>query len=101
MQSKRDFSKTDASEYEIPFGIHKGTKLKDLPDSYLLFLSEGNPYGKIKEYIDENIDAIIANVNKNRHYNKVDKNDYVEVSHNAKSSFVHRLSDEDMAKIVK
>jgi uncharacterized protein (DUF3820 family) len=73
MEIKKDSNPSDAGEYVIPFGVHKGTKLKYLPDKYLYFLSQGDCYGKIKEYIDENIDAIIANVNRGRYYNKVEK----------------------------
>ena len=57
----------------MPFGRHKGSKLKDVPDDYLLFLHQAgiNPkYYELEEYIKENLDAIKANVNKNRWYNK-------------------------------
>ena len=46
-------------ETVMPFGIHKGTKLANVPNSYLLGLHEnGRPYGAMKDYIDENLDAI-------------------------------------------
>jgi hypothetical protein len=59
-------------EYIITFGKHKGKKLKDVPDEYLYYLSQGSIYGPIKTYIDDNYDAIVANVNRNRYYNKVE-----------------------------
>jgi uncharacterized protein (DUF3820 family) len=101
METKGELHKSDAGEYKIPFGIHKGTKLKDLPDSYLYFLSQGNCYGKIKEYTDDNIEAIIANVNKNRHYNKATIDAIPHDTRYAEHNLVMKLSDEEMKKIVK
>lgn len=47
----------------MPFGKHKGTKMANVPDSYLLWLHETNKCGPdVKGYIDENIEAIKANV---------------------------------------
>lgn len=53
----------------MPFGEYKGRKFKDVPDSYLLFLYEKSReeggrklFGELKEYINDNIDAIKSNV---------------------------------------
>ena len=63
-------------DYIIKFGKYKGKKLKDIPDSYLLFLwgDEGKELYEntpLKKYIRDNLDAIKANINRNRWYNKV------------------------------
>ena len=62
-------------DYVINFGKHKGKKVKDIPDDYLLFLWGDNGKGlyegsPLKRYIADNIDAIKANVNRNKWYNK-------------------------------
>ena len=57
----------------MPFGKYKDRKIKDVPDDYLLYLYQSgiNPkYYELEEYIEENLDAIKANVNRNRWYNK-------------------------------
>ena len=53
----------------MPFGEHKGKKFKDVPDSYLLYLYESSKevggrklFGELKEYINDNLDAIKSNV---------------------------------------
>jgi uncharacterized protein (DUF3820 family) len=52
---------TDESFME--FGIHKGKKLAEVPDRYLLGLyNSGKCFGPIKTYIGENLDAIKANI---------------------------------------
>lgn len=57
----------------MPFGKYKGKKLSDIPDDYFLWLHGVgiNPkYYELEEYIEENLDAFKANVNRNRWYNK-------------------------------
>jgi uncharacterized protein (DUF3820 family) len=47
----------------MPFGVHKGKKLKDVPDDYLLFLYQStNIYGELKDYIKDNLEAIKENI---------------------------------------
>ena len=41
------------------FGKYKGTKLANVPDEYLLYLYNNNKaYGKLKEYIENNLDNL-------------------------------------------
>jgi uncharacterized protein (DUF3820 family) len=43
----------------MPFGKYKGRKLADVPARYLLWLYEGEMRdGPLKRYIDDNIDAL-------------------------------------------
>ncbi len=43
----------------MPFGIHKGKQLEQVPDEYLIWLYENNKcYGELKEYIEDNLDII-------------------------------------------
>lgn len=72
MESKNNF--TLLEETRMPFGKHKGKMMKELPDDYIYYLySEVNCYGHVKQYVDENIDAVIKNLNKGRFYNKFEK----------------------------
>ena len=58
----------------MPFGKHKGKKLIDVPDEYLLWLynemiqkPEGQRYPNgLFKYLEENLDAIEINVNNKR-----------------------------------
>ena len=52
----------------MPFGKHKGKKIKHIPDEYL-FLLHGeldhhcSPFAKpLKHYLDENLEAIKLNI---------------------------------------
>ena len=57
----------------MPFGKHQGIPLKDVPDDYLLWLYNQDihpKYSDLEDYLEENIDSIKANINKNRWYNK-------------------------------
>lgn len=53
----------------MPFGKHKGEMIGNVPDEYLLWLHSElskrcSPFAKpLKEYLDENIEAIKANIN--------------------------------------
>jgi len=43
----------------MPFGKHKGEKLANVPDSYLLYIyQQGWAKGPLKKYIEENLDSI-------------------------------------------
>lgn len=43
----------------MPFGKYKGEKMANVPASYLLWLYENSKvYGDVKEYIEENINAL-------------------------------------------
>lgn len=43
----------------MPFGIHKGKQLDQVPNKDLLWLYENNKcYGELKEYIEDNLDVI-------------------------------------------
>ena len=57
----------------MPFGKYQGIPLKDVPDDYLLWLYNQDihpKYSDLEDYLEENIDGIKANINKNRWYNK-------------------------------
>ncbi|PPL04962.1 Putative quorum-sensing-regulated virulence factor [Parapedobacter indicus] len=48
---------TDASL--MPFGIHKGKRLIDVPAKYLIWLYDENKCsGALKDYIEDNMDAL-------------------------------------------
>ena len=49
---------TPSDNFPIPFGKHKGTKLIDLPASYLLWLLDNDKAGSIKDYILLNEEAL-------------------------------------------
>lgn len=59
----------------MPWGKHKGKKMEDVPDDYLYWLHgtkiSNNP--PLRKYLDDNIDAIIANINRHRWFNKIEK----------------------------
>lgn len=43
----------------MPFGKHKGKKMANVPGDYLKWLyKERKAYGKLKAYIEENLDVI-------------------------------------------
>lgn len=48
---------TDDSK--MPFGKHAGTRMQDVPASYLLWLwNEGIRPGDVREYIERNLSAL-------------------------------------------
>jgi hypothetical protein len=53
---------------KMPFGKHKGKQLSHVPDEYLLWLHgeleiKCSPFARpLKEYLDENLEAIKQNV---------------------------------------
>lgn len=47
----------------MPWGIHQGTKMANVPADYLLYLyREGKCDRPVKEYIIDNLDALKAEV---------------------------------------
>lgn len=45
----------------MPFGKHKGVKMANVPDSYLIYIYENDMIGKferVKKYIEENWDIL-------------------------------------------
>jgi uncharacterized protein (DUF3820 family) len=43
----------------MPFGIHQGKTLENVPGTYLKWLYDNNKcFGELKDYIKENLDAI-------------------------------------------
>ncbi len=43
----------------MPWGLHKGKKMANVPDHYLKWLYENNKCsGDIKKYIEENADSL-------------------------------------------
>jgi hypothetical protein len=66
-------SSTWNDETYMPFGEHKGKKLGNIPDSYLQHLhgvykdtGEYKYYPQFRTYLDDNIDAIRANLLRNK-----------------------------------
>lgn len=48
----------------MPYGIHKGKKLANVPAQYLIWLYENNKCsGEVREYIKENLE-VLKNENK-------------------------------------
>lgn len=53
---------TDDSE--MPFGMHKGKKMEDVPASYLLYLKgEGCSDQRVVDYIEENLQVLKKQAN--------------------------------------
>ena len=43
----------------MPFGAHRGKKMKNVPASYLhWFYHEGNGFPEVRQYIKDNMEAI-------------------------------------------
>lgn len=52
-------------ESPMPFGKYKGVKMANVPASYLLWLHQnGKCNQQVEEYIDENMDVLISEVNR-------------------------------------
>ena len=46
-------------ESPMPYGIHKDTKMKEVPASYLIWIAENNKCNKqVRAYITDNWDAL-------------------------------------------
>lgn len=55
----------------MPFGIHKGKKLANVPPKYLIWLYETGMHGQLKEYIEDNLDVLKKQVDyENKSKNK-------------------------------
>lgn len=49
----------------MPWGIHKGKQMADVPASYLLWLYEnGKCFGSVKLYIHDNLEVIRVEINR-------------------------------------
>lgn len=47
----------------MPWGIHKGKEMQDVPASYLLYLHDADKCdGPVKKYIESNMNALIQEV---------------------------------------
>jgi uncharacterized protein (DUF3820 family) len=54
----------------MPYGIHKGKKMANVPDEYLRWLYDNNRCsGEVRRYIVENMDAIKENIKRNSNSN--------------------------------
>lgn len=48
----------------MPWGKHKGVRLTEVPDQYLLWLYKARKAkGDVLDYIEDNLDAIKSNLN--------------------------------------
>lgn len=56
----------------MPFGIHKGKALANVPNDYLLFLHDRGKMGQLETYIKDNYDAIYQNAmaERRKHFDK-------------------------------
>ena len=51
----------------MPFGIHKGKKLVDVPASYLLYLYDDDlTHAPLREYIKDNYDVLLEELKRNK-----------------------------------
>lgn len=56
-------------ETVMPFGVHKGKQLADVPASYLLWLHENNKCTpELKQYIEANLSVIRLEAARNKRY---------------------------------
>lgn len=47
----------------MSFGIHKGSKMANVPADYLLFLYDnGKCFGELKKYIERNLDVLRSEI---------------------------------------
>lgn len=42
----------------MPFGIHRGKALVNIPADYFIFLYENNRCGAVKQYIEDNLETL-------------------------------------------
>jgi uncharacterized protein (DUF3820 family) len=59
----------------MSFGKYKGRNILNVPDDYLYYLYEegiSENYAGVHKYIQDNINIIKHNLNKNRWFNKVE-----------------------------
>ena len=52
----------------MPFGVHQGKRLEDVPAWYLLYIYDKKPNldKRMREYIEDNMDVLQKEVNENR-----------------------------------
>lgn len=61
-QNKKNKMESDS---KMPFGVHKGKKLANVPASYLLWLFDNNKcFGSLKNYIRSNLEVLREEVKK-------------------------------------
>lgn len=49
----------------MPWGIHAGKKMVDVPASYLIWLHDNNKCnGEVKKYIEDNMDVLKSEIKK-------------------------------------
>ena len=53
---------TDQSK--MPFGMHKGKTLAEIPDSYFVYLYDDGIQGDLRVYIEESVPAVANSINK-------------------------------------
>lgn len=54
----------------MPFGVHYGEKLANVPPDYLLWLYENDKcFGELKTYIKENLDVIKSEIKNKKNGN--------------------------------
>ena len=59
---------TYTDESIMPFGVHKGKALANVPADYLIFLYERDKvYGELKSYIQDNLDVLRKEVEDGKH----------------------------------
>jgi len=51
---------------KMPFGVHKGKLLIQIPDSYFVWLWENDRAGRLKKYIEENVPEVQKKVQENK-----------------------------------
>lgn len=51
----------------MPYGIHKGRQMQDVPAEYLIWLyEEGKCAGPVKEYIEDNLHVLETEIERNK-----------------------------------
>jgi len=55
-----NYSQVFTDDSIMPFGMHSGKKMKDVPDSYLLWLYHEKSINdsRVKQYIEDNLDNL-------------------------------------------
>ncbi|MEA1848984.1 DUF3820 family protein [Chryseobacterium sp. MHB01] len=51
----------------MPYGVHKGKKMQDVPADYLLWLyEEGKLTKPVREYIEDNLEVLKVQIERNK-----------------------------------
>jgi uncharacterized protein (DUF3820 family) len=51
----------------MPYGIHKGKEMQDVPADYLLWLyEEGKLTEPVREYIEDNLEVLKVEIERNK-----------------------------------